>query len=138
MPDEREDSTIYKVLLNHEEHLFDLAGGQGKRPGLDGCRQERHERRVSGLHKGTLDRHASAQPAQKDGGARSGVAPLSTAIPHRSIPIDAVAPEKAAESQKTGTPLTSLHSAYFVADPEPTIRTGDTVMTASVLDFLGK
>ena len=32
--------------------------------------------------------------------------------------------------------LPSLHSAEFVADPEPAIRTGATAMTAAVLDLM--
>ncbi|MBA3830752.1 MAG: amidohydrolase, partial [Chthoniobacterales bacterium] len=47
-------------------------------------------------------------------------------LPDHSIPavdfhIGAVAPEKIAESKKTGTPLPSLHSPKFAPVPEPTI-----------------
>ncbi len=59
-------------------------------------------------------------------------------IPTVMLRLGAVAPEKIAESKSTGKPLPSLHSAYFVADPEPTIRTGVIVMTASVLDLMNK
>ena len=50
-------------------------------------------------------------------------------LPDHSIPavdfhVGAVAPEKLAESKKTGTPLPSLHSSKFAPVPEPTIRTG--------------
>ena len=52
--------------------------------------------------------------------------------------LGAVAPEKVAESKASGKPLPSLHSAYFVPLPEPTIRTGVTVMTASAIDLMSK
>jgi amidohydrolase len=59
-------------------------------------------------------------------------------IPTVMLRLGAVAPEKIAESKSTGKPLPSLHSAYFIPDPEPAIRTGVIVMTASVLDLMGK
>jgi hippurate hydrolase len=64
-------------------------------------------------------------------------------LPDHSIPavdfhVGAVAPEKIAESKKTGTPLPSLHSSKFAPVPEPTIRTGIISMTAAVLDLLRK
>ena len=42
-------------------------------------------------------------------------------------------PGEGRRKQATGKPLPSLHSAYFVPQPEPTIRTGVIVMTASVV-----
>jgi len=59
-------------------------------------------------------------------------------IPTVMLRLGAVAPEKVAESKSTGKPLPSLHSAYFFPQPEPTIRTGVLVMTASVLDLMSK
>ncbi|MGA9565788.1 MAG: amidohydrolase [Candidatus Korobacteraceae bacterium] len=59
-------------------------------------------------------------------------------IPTVMLRLGAVAPEKVAESKASGKPLPSLHSAYFIPQPEPTIRTGVLVMTASVLDLMGK
>lgn len=59
-------------------------------------------------------------------------------IPTVMLRLGAVPPEKVADSKKTGVPLPSLHSAYFVPLPEPTIRTGVTIMTASVLDLMKK
>lgn len=50
--------------------------------------------------------------------------------------LGAVAPEKVAESQRTGIPLPSLHSSKFTPVPEPTIKTGIMAMTAAVLDLL--
>ncbi|HVU25089.1 MAG TPA: amidohydrolase [Opitutus sp.] len=52
--------------------------------------------------------------------------------------VGAVAPEKIAESQRTGVPLPSLHSSTFAPVPEPTIKTGVTAMTAAALDLLAK
>ncbi|MBA3833573.1 MAG: amidohydrolase, partial [Chthoniobacterales bacterium] len=52
--------------------------------------------------------------------------------------IGAVAPEKIAESKKTGTPLPSLHSPKFAPVPEPTIRIGVIGVTSAVLDLMKK
>ena len=55
-------------------------------------------------------------------------------LPDHSIPalqfgLGAVAPDKVAESRKTGKPLPSLHSSKFAPVPEPTIKTGVIAMT---------
>lgn len=52
--------------------------------------------------------------------------------------LGAADPAKVAESQRTGTPLPSLHSSKFAPLPEPTIKTGITAMGAAVLDLLTK
>jgi hippurate hydrolase len=52
--------------------------------------------------------------------------------------IGASAPEKIAESARTGVPLPAPHSSKFAPVPEPTIRTGITAMTAATLDLLPK
>ncbi len=52
--------------------------------------------------------------------------------------IGAVAPEKVAESARTGVALPSLHSSKFAPVPEPTIKTGITAVTAAALDLLAK
>jgi amidohydrolase len=62
-------------------------------------------------------------------------------LPDHSVPavdfhVGAVAPEKIAESKKTGVPLPSLHSSKFAPVPEPTIRTGLVAMTAAVLELM--
>jgi len=59
-------------------------------------------------------------------------------IPTAMLRLGAVAPERVAESKASGKPLPSLHSALFYPQPEPTIRTGVTVMTACVIDLMGK
>ena len=52
--------------------------------------------------------------------------------------LGATAPEKIAESARTGAPLPSLHSGKFAPLPEPTIKTGITAMTAAALELLAK
>jgi hippurate hydrolase len=52
--------------------------------------------------------------------------------------VGAVDPAKAAESERTGVPLPSLHSSKFAPVPEPTIKTAITATVAAVLDLLGK
>jgi hippurate hydrolase len=59
-------------------------------------------------------------------------------IPTVMLQLGTIAPEKVAESKATGVPLPSLHSAYFVPQPEPTIRTGILVMTAFVPELMSK
>jgi hippurate hydrolase len=57
-------------------------------------------------------------------------------IPTFMFGLGAVAPEKVAESRRTGTPLPSLHSPQFYPLPEPTIRTGVKAMSALVMELL--
>ncbi len=52
--------------------------------------------------------------------------------------LGAVPPDKAAESERTGVPLPSLHSSRFAPVPEPTIKTGVAAMTAVALDLLAR
>jgi hippurate hydrolase len=52
--------------------------------------------------------------------------------------LGATAPERLAESRRTGLPLPSLHSSKFAPVPEPAIRTGVSAFTAAVLDLLPK
>ncbi len=52
--------------------------------------------------------------------------------------LGAIAPEKVAESARTGMALPSLHSSKFAPVPEPTIKTGITAMSAAVLELLTK
>ena len=59
-------------------------------------------------------------------------------IPICLFRVGAVDPAKAAESQRTGVPLPSLHSSKFAPVPEPTIKTGITAMTAAALELLAK
>lgn len=57
-------------------------------------------------------------------------------IPVFMLRVGAVAPEKAAESRRTGQPLPSLHSSVFAPLPEPTIRTGMMAMTSAVMELM--
>jgi hippurate hydrolase len=64
-------------------------------------------------------------------------------LPDHSIPacdfwIGAVAPEKIAESEKSGRSLPSLHSPKFAPVPEPTIKLGIIGVTTAVLDLMKK
>jgi amidohydrolase len=57
-------------------------------------------------------------------------------IPVVMLRVGAVAPEKVAESRRTGQPLPSLHSSLFAPLPEPTIRTGMMAMTSAVMELM--
>lgn len=59
-------------------------------------------------------------------------------IPICLFRVGGVAPEKIAESQRTGVPLPSLHSSKFAPVPEPTIKTGVSALTAGALNLLKK
>jgi amidohydrolase len=61
---------------------------------------------------------------------------LDNKIPAVMFRLGAAAPDKLAESKKTGVPLPGLHSALFAPVYEPTITTGVTAMTAMALDLL--
>jgi len=52
--------------------------------------------------------------------------------------VGATHPAKIAESERTGVPVPSNHSATFAPVPEPTLKACVTSMTAAVLDLLGK
>jgi len=51
--------------------------------------------------------------------------------------VGATDPAKFAESERTGVPVPSNHSATFAPVPEPTLKTCVTSMTAAVLQLLG-
>jgi len=52
--------------------------------------------------------------------------------------VGATDPVKIAESERTGVPVPSNHSATFAPVPEPTLKTCVTSMTAAVLELLSK
>ena len=52
--------------------------------------------------------------------------------------VGGTAPEKFAESKRTGIPLPSNHNPGFAPVPEPTLKAAVTSMTAAVLDLLAK
>jgi amidohydrolase len=52
--------------------------------------------------------------------------------------LGATAPERLAESRRSGIPLPSLHSSKFYPIPEPAIKTGVSAFTAATLDLLPK
>jgi amidohydrolase len=57
-------------------------------------------------------------------------------IPVVMLRVGAVAPEKVAESRRTGQPLPSLHSSVFAPVPEPTIRAGVMAMTSALMELM--
>ena len=59
-------------------------------------------------------------------------------IPICMFDVGGVKPEAFKASERTGQPLPSLHSSLWAPDPEPTIKTGVTAMTAAVLELMGK
>jgi amidohydrolase len=59
-------------------------------------------------------------------------------IPICMFMVGAVTPESVKESMRSGKSLPSLHSGLFAPAPEPTIKTGISVMTAAVLDLMGR
>ncbi len=59
-------------------------------------------------------------------------------IPITLFWLGAVTPDVFAESRRTGKALPSLHSSLFRPEPELTIKTGITAMTAAALELLGK
>jgi len=50
--------------------------------------------------------------------------------------VGGVKPEVFEEAKRTGRTLPSLHSPFWAPDPEPTIKTGITAMTAAVLELM--
>ena len=59
-------------------------------------------------------------------------------IPTLQLRVGALDADRIANSQKTGVPLPSLHSALFWPVPEPTIRTGVKAMTLAVMELMKK
>ena len=59
-------------------------------------------------------------------------------IPICMFTVGGVKPEAVRESERTGNPLPTLHSPFWAPDPEPTIKTGVTAMTAAVLELMGQ
>lgn len=59
-------------------------------------------------------------------------------IPVAMFWLGAASPEVLRETLRVGKIPPSLHSAFFRPEPEPTIKTGVTAMSAAVLELLGK
>ena len=59
-------------------------------------------------------------------------------IPTLMLIVGAIDTDRIANSQRTGVPLPSLHSALFWPVPEPTIRTGVKAMTLAVIELMKK
>ena len=67
---DKEDTTIYKVVVNHEEQYSMVARAQGESARLDRRRKDGDEGRMSRLHRRGLDRHEASELAKEDGGER--------------------------------------------------------------------
>lgn len=63
---------------------------------------------------------------------------LDTGVPISMLWLGAVDPERHRRAQEGGPALPSLHSSEFAPLPEPAITTGVTVLTAAVLDLMGR
>jgi hippurate hydrolase len=59
-------------------------------------------------------------------------------VPTCQFRLGAVDPAKAAECERTGESLPSLHSSRFAPLPEPTLTTGVTAMSAVAFKLLAK
>jgi amidohydrolase len=59
-------------------------------------------------------------------------------IPTFMFMVGAIDTERITASQKSGTPLPSLHSSLFWPVPEPTIRTGVKAMTLAAIEVMKK
>ncbi len=59
-------------------------------------------------------------------------------VPATIFWVGAVAPERLAESKRTGETLPSLHSPLFAPDRERTLKTGVATVTTAALELLGR
>jgi hippurate hydrolase len=59
-------------------------------------------------------------------------------VPICLLRVGAVAPERIAESARTGVALPSLHSGRFAPVPEPTIKAGIAALSAAALELLAR
>jgi hippurate hydrolase len=57
-------------------------------------------------------------------------------VPIFMFKLGSVSPQRLETMTKAGKPLPTLHSALYYPDPEPTIRTGLTAMSAAVRDLM--
>lgn len=57
-------------------------------------------------------------------------------VPIFMFKLGSVSPQRLEAMSKAGKPLPTLHSALYYPDPEPTIRTGLTAMSAAVRDLM--
>lgn len=63
---------------------------------------------------------------------------LDTGVPIAMLWLGSVDPERWRSAEEGGPALPSLHSSEFAPLPEPTLRTGVTVLTAAVLELMGR
>lgn len=60
MHDEREDKTVYKVVLNHEEQYSIWPAHRENALGWKDEGKSRRQRRMSGAYQGDMDRYETA------------------------------------------------------------------------------
>lgn len=96
------------------------------------------ERLVAGL-KGWLGAtNVIQKPPSMGGEDFSEYGRVEPRIPICMFDVGGVSPEALSESKRTGKALPSLHSPYWAPVPEPSIKTGVTTLTASVLELMAK
>jgi len=96
------------------------------------------ERLVAGL-KGWLGAtNVIQKPPTMGGEDFSEYGRVEPRIPICMFDVGGVSPEALSESKRTGKALPSLHSPYWAPVPEPSIKTGVTTLTASVLELMAK
>ena len=85
--EEREDNTIYKVVMNHEEQYSIWPAERENRARLEGCGQSRSQGGLPGLYQRSLDRHATAKFEKENGGGNEEDVAAS-GHPHSTIKLN--------------------------------------------------
>jgi amidohydrolase len=83
------------------------------------------------------DGRVTLQPPTTGGEDFSELGRTSHRVPICMWWVGATDPAKIAESERTGVPVPSNHSATFAPIPEPTLKTCVTSMSAAVLELMG-
>lgn len=92
--------------------------------------------RMAGVFKAILGEERVLEVDPTMGGEDFSRYALDGEIPIAIFWLGAVDPQRIEAAKKEGAKLPPLHSAEFIVDPEPSIRTGVTAMTAAVLDLM--
>jgi amidohydrolase len=95
--------------------------------------------RLTGVLKGWFgERNLIRKPPSMGGEDFSEYGRVKPSIPICMFDVGGVSPGALTESQRTGKPLPSLHSAFWAPVPEPSIKAGVTTLTACVLELMGQ
>ena len=65
--EEREDTRIYKAVVNHEEQYSIWPADRANPPGWNDAGKKGTKAECLAYHKGSLDGHEAVEPAEKDG-----------------------------------------------------------------------